>query len=477
MPQRPLVLVHGYSDTAKGFQKWVELLLKNGYEQNDLRVVDYRSLTNELTIKDLGEGLDRALSLSAGLADGQEFDAIVHSTGGLVIRTWLVGDERRRRRLKRLVMLAPANFGSPMAHKGRSTLGAVFKGEHEFGPDFMEAGDRILSELELGSAFSWDLAMKDLFVEEGTDGTQFYGSGTDTPYAFVCIGNKDYGILKRIVTEPGTDGTVRWSGCGLNCRRINVDLTRDKTGDAEDRERITIHPWVNDDLPLLIADGLNHGTIMGDPSDDLVGMVLQALEVDSPAAWQAWRTKSAAMTKALVDGGLDQYQQFVLRTVDERGDPVPDYHIEFLRQDGDRLIEVEFAADVHPFMNDTSYRCFHINLSDQQPERLTSLFARVIASSGTAFVGYHGVGSHRVNGGAINPTGKWDAEINLTSVLRGKESDDAAQKAVTFFFPFTTTLIEIRISREPEPLVGECDLLRMRTADQVLAGDAGIESK
>ena len=31
-----------------------------------------------------------------------------------------------------------------MAHKGRSLLGGIFKGTRQFGPDFMEAGDRVL---------------------------------------------------------------------------------------------------------------------------------------------------------------------------------------------------------------------------------------------------------------------------------------------------------------------------------------------
>jgi hypothetical protein len=29
-----------------------------------------------------------------------------------------------------------------------------------------------------------------------------------------------------VANDPGTDGTVRWSGCGLNTRKITIDLTR-----------------------------------------------------------------------------------------------------------------------------------------------------------------------------------------------------------------------------------------------------------
>jgi pimeloyl-ACP methyl ester carboxylesterase len=468
MARRPLVLIHGYSDTAKGFEKWLEIFKRRGYDPTQIQVSDYKSLTNELTIKDLGEGLDRALKTVAHLREGQEFDAVVHSTGGLVIRTWLVGHPDRRKRLKNLVMLAPANFGSPMAHKGRSTLGAIFKGGKDLGPDFLEAGDRILSELELGSSYTWDLAMKDLL-----GGEKFYDSGTGGPFAFVCIGNKDYGFLKKIITEPGTDGTVRWSGCNLNCRKIIVDLTESPTsairrdGTADPRDRIVIEPWVNDDMPLLIANKLNHGTIMSDPTDELIDMVDRALNVKETADWQAWCTESSRLTRAAIDAGTEKYQQFVIRMVDERGDPIPDYHLEFFcdKGKGKGLEEMEFVDDAHPFTEDTSYRCFHVNLSKRKPEELQRLVVRVIASSGTAFVGYHGVGSEHLitpDRKSHNKDGKWDAELDLTPVLKGDVvSNDATKRPVEFFHPFTTTLIEMKLNREPEPLSGIVDILKL----------------
>jgi hypothetical protein len=93
------------------------------------------TLNNEVTIKDLGEAFDLALHMTKFAkeipGDGWTFDAVVHSTGMLVLRQWLTsdpfqpGDVRSRiRRLKHLVGLAPATFGSPQAKKGRSWLGA-----------------------------------------------------------------------------------------------------------------------------------------------------------------------------------------------------------------------------------------------------------------------------------------------------------------------------------------------------------------
>ncbi|HEX2200455.1 MAG TPA: hypothetical protein VHH93_00310 [Gammaproteobacteria bacterium] len=120
MTKNPVVLVHGYSDKGESFKPWKKVLVDNGYQVEDVSICSYESLTNEVTIKDLAEGFDRALRIQAGLKDAEKFDAIVHSTGMLVIRSWLTTYNQRRERLNRLIGLAPASFGSPLADMGRS---------------------------------------------------------------------------------------------------------------------------------------------------------------------------------------------------------------------------------------------------------------------------------------------------------------------------------------------------------------------
>ncbi len=72
----------------------------------------------------------------------------------------------------------------------------------------------------------------------------------------------------------------------------------------------------------------------------------------------------------------------------------------------------------------------------------------MIASSGTGLVGYNGVGSEKITVGDEPPDkdGKWDASLSFSNVI----GDDA----VKFFYPFTTTLLELRLNREPLPLSG-----------------------
>ncbi|HKY20158.1 MAG TPA: hypothetical protein VJM31_02970 [Vicinamibacterales bacterium] len=448
MPKRPIVLVHGYSDKGPSFHAWRDALAAHGYDATTIHLGHYVSLSNEITIKDIAEGFDRALRLSK-LSKDEPFDAIVHSTGMLVVREWLAGTigtadrpevaQERQQRLKHLIGLAPATYGSPMAHKGRSWLGAIFKGGKQPGPDFMEAGDLVLAGLELGSSYTWDLAHRDFLADPPA-----YGRSSSTPYPFIFVGLKDYGWLKRTITEPGTDGTVRWSGVGFNSRKIRMDLTVEPTR----RQRITIEPWKNAAVPLVFVPGVNHGSILQSPTEELVRQVVEALEVSSGAEFEAWgRKHRAASDAALKASKARRWQQFIVHAADERGDGIADYFVDvgtitnksFKRLDA-------FDLDVHAYRDNRSYRCFHVDLDKLQPEKLKGLAVRVIASSGTELVGYHGYCSSPELAAQGVDENKWHSVVEFDETIGSQE--------VQFFFPYTTTLIEMRMNREPLPRTG-----------------------
>jgi pimeloyl-ACP methyl ester carboxylesterase len=444
MPRNPIVLIHGYSDDGGAFREWQQILERRGYDIAMVHACTYRSLTNEVTIKDIAEGFDRALRIQAGLSADEPFDAIVHSTGMLVIRAWLSAYAGRRERLKHLIGLAPATFGSPLAHKGRSWLGALFKGNRHLGPDFLEAGDKVLDGLELASRFSWDLAHLDLLGDE-----TFYGPTRRTPYVFIFCGIESYGGLRQLVEgEPGSDGTVRWAGCPLNTRKIIFDLTRDPARDASEK-RISVADWKNTDIPLIPVAGKNHGTILSEPGDELADLVDGALQVSTGPAFTQWIEDATRRTQPARQK-IDEWQQFVVRVVDERGDPVPDYNIQLFRRGGSGAKDGgihEFDFDVHTYKGDSSLRCFHVRLADLDYRKLPNLWVRVIASSGSQLVGYHGFGSEKTPDAPNARDGKWDASLDISSL-----TDDTGIK---FFYPFTTTLIELQLNREPLPLTGK----------------------
>lgn len=446
----PLVFIHGYSDQGTSYAKWKAALqgAPDAREPQVINICSYVTLNNEITVDDIADGLDQALR-DLGL-DKKPFDAIVHSTGMLVIRSWLTAQnasETRQGLLKHLIALAPATFGSPIAAKGRSLLGRIFKGNKQLGPDFMDSGNLVLSNLELGSSYTWDLAHRDMI------GKTFYGDDKATPYVFVFDGTSDYGKLAEIFDssdQEGTDGTVRWAGCALNTRKITLDLSQ--TGS----NRFSWSDWTNINIPLIPVHGLDHGEILQQPPDELISLVKQALAVNDRPSLDKFYLETVPNSDIVQRGqqtiNNNRWQQFIVHAVDSRGNSISDYSIEIVARDasGETTIGA-FEKDVRPFTADKSYRCFHVRLNDVNPKPGSQLIARVIASTGTDLVGYQGYGTGPA--GTASPTiGPVDIDIT--------EFDGHTAGKPTLFYPFTTTLIEIRLNRRPIPLQGPLEIFK-----------------
>lgn len=476
---RPLILIHGYSAEGLDFSRLCQELKARNIGAKDINVCNYISLNNEIMIKDIAEGFERALRYQTGLSHGEPFDAIVHSTGMLVLRAWLTNSGARAesndrlKRVKHIIGLAPATWGSPQAHKGRTWLGALVKGNRQPGPDFLNAGDRVLEGLELGSQFTWDLAHTDLLGP-----APYYDKGPDTPFVSIFIGNQPYEGLASVANEPGTDGTVRWAGCGLNTRKITIDLTRAAMGPDGPRHRASITPWADArlDVPMIAVDQRNHGTLVSDPPADLLDLMVDFLKVGDEGAetYENWLARARTYRERnigpmLVDPGwaaaglpadfkkffghlvggnekgkLEGWQQFVVHARDERGDGITDYMIEILMNlSGEWVPFEQMYTEVHAYGPDSSYRCFHIRLPAGLSKSNMPLLARINASTGTELMAYQGYGN--INGGQQQQL-KADAkpvEIEINDLGKGNGS---------LFYPFTTTLIEIILNREPLPL-------------------------
>lgn len=438
---RKLVLIHGYSDVGTSFQAWAAKLRDRGIDAQEINICSYISLNNEITIPDIGEGLARAAD-TLGWAQDQEFDAIVHSTGMLVARAWLCNNPERQKYLKHLVGLAPATWGSPLAHMGRSWLGAIVRGNRQFGPDFLNAGDRILDALELASKFTWDLSHRDLLCDKPV-----YTTDPSSPYVAIFIGNQTYTGIKELIDKPGTDGTVRWSGCALNTRKITVDLRKSSPSGS----RVQMIPWVEGRLsiPMFAVEGRNHTTLLSDPDDGLADHIASFLNVSSADEFNKWVQETSAWNAPALEKmkrekqtDIGGWQQFVMHVIDEFGDPVPDYVVDLYRQnpanlEGQELDDAEvkdFDIDVHPYAADQSFRCFHVRLP-AATDGGGELWMRLTASSGTALIAYQGY---------LSSSQKITAEAPVILNISHLENpgDD-------LFCPFTTTLVEIKLNREP----------------------------
>ena len=291
---------------------------------------------------------------------------------------------------------------------------------------------------------------------------------------FVFCGTGRYSGLRGIVNKPGTDGTVRRAGCGMNVRLIELDMTQSGSvvrrrvpalaavADVPAQRRVFPEKAFNVKIPVHLVGSpaeiddwlqkdkaeVNHATILSDPPDELVELVVDAFKKTDPATapggdpavgYDAWLAKADAATR--FKRLPQQYQQFIVHAVDARGDPITDYNLQLFRADGiDTQIE-EFDADVDAYGADPSYRCFHVDVASllsQGGPAVMGLTLRIVASSGTIYVAYLGYDPE-----AQTEPGSWDASLSF---------DGAKVAGIDLFRPYTTTLIRLYLERQVLPI-------------------------
>jgi hypothetical protein len=130
-----------------------------------IRLGDWISMHDEVTLADVAVALQKAwANMTCPPPPQRGPDCSQHRiAGGARMDDALPSPQTVP--IHHLLMLAPANFGSPLAHKGHSFIGRVIKGWGE--PGF-QTGDKILKALELGSPYTYELAERDLFNPDAT---------------------------------------------------------------------------------------------------------------------------------------------------------------------------------------------------------------------------------------------------------------------------------------------------------------------
>lgn len=375
---RPLVILHGYSDTSQSFQPLADALAESDALGADPIVVslgDYVTLNDYVGFPDLLAALDDAWTAHNLPREEGTVDMVVHSTGALVVRQWLRwlthekpspapggrGTEPEPCPVKHLCMLAPANFGSPLAHKGQSFIGRVLKGAKQNSDGPMQSGKYILKGLELASPFTWNLAMADRFAP---DDDQLFRKGRCL--CTVLVGNKGYDGLAAMANEDGSDGTVRVSTANMNCARLTIDFTLDPLHPVSDLKLST------GQTAFGFLEKYNHSTITyGDATPSLrqplLDHITRALTV-TDAGFSAWCDELAAVTASTSDK-QDGYQNSVFHCVDDQvpsGRPVSDFIVEFFEDEKDggalaKFFHTSALENVHNYSDDTSFRSLYVN--------------------------------------------------------------------------------------------------------------------
>lgn len=379
---KPLLIIHGWSDDASSFAPLADALAGTGRDVDNLYLGDYVSLDDDVRIRDLVAGLSRAWQQKNLPNTARSVDVIVHSTGGLIIRDWM-DTEYVSKGLKppvhNLVMLAPANFGSPLAHKGRAFYGRVIKGFSSLKP--LQTGTHILKALEMASPYSWNLAERDRFGDNAMS-----ASGVRTT---VIVGNTGYRGISSLANEAGSDGTVYVATANLNCASVQIHFP-----EGDRKPKVTAIRQSRGDTAFLVKQGFDHSSItLKDPqhsgNTELLGNIVEALSITNAADFKSWVTRCQQQSDALTArnaGSRDEhkhgFQNTVFRVRDDYGFHVCDYVVEFYHDTDSKrdllaeLFNRKVLEKVHAYKDDSALRSFMIDcgelyrIIDQQGEPL-----------------------------------------------------------------------------------------------------------
>lgn len=369
---RPLVIIHGWSDGAESFIPLAEAIeKKTGREVERIWLGNYVSLDDDVRMQDLVRGLadawkDRDLPVAS-----KSTDVIIHSTGGLIIRDWMHSHYMAKGikpPVNNLVMLAPANFGSPLAHKGRAFYGRVLKGFQS--KKRFETGTYLLKALEMASPYTWNLAQQDRF------GKNVFSAGGVR--ATVIVGNKGYGGISSLANEDGSDGTVYVSTANLNCGYLAIDFPP-----LPKKPRYKPLKVSKGATAFLVVDDHDHSSVALKNDDHpgnatLLNNIVKALDIKSAADFEKWIKSCAAKTRNVMKKYADDkdehkhgYQNTVFRVRDNQGFDVTDYVIEFYHdaEQGffDRFAELfnkKAVSKVHAHKDNSAFRSFMINCTE-----------------------------------------------------------------------------------------------------------------
>lgn len=368
-----LVIVHGWNEgrgSGRALARRLAALPPEGIGEqvttlcpgDDLRVDDATRFA------DLAAALDRAWRRRGLPRRARSVDVVTHGPAALIVREWMTqyfapGEVP----IRRLLMLAPTNFGTPLAQGGRSLIGRALRGWQ--GSSLPAVGAGLREALALAGPYTEALAQRDCF-----GGQRWYGPGG--VLATVLCGNCGLPGIAAVGNRPGTDGVTRLACANLNALRIGVDFSGPPT----------VAPALSQSRPPCtvafgIADGEDHLSIAGRAGGPrrarTLALMRRALSVDD-AGYPDWCSELQAHNQAVTeiaearDGThYHSFHNAVLRAVDDAGFPVRDYVVELYVNDDrsahDRRrtqrIQEEAVVAAHSFSGDASRRNLLIDVT------------------------------------------------------------------------------------------------------------------
>ena len=368
---KPIVLIHGYSSesptpdpiSVANIYGTLPQRLRASYEVVEVNLSRYVSLNDSVSVADIARGLNRALLEQHQTLLENGFNVVIHSTGALVIRTWIKLFSPKPSPIHNLVYLAGANLGSGWASIGQGQVARWGRFVFERGA---QRGLKVLQSLELGASPTIDLHLS--FTRGDSRMVEDY-----KVQEFVIIGTQAdaswFEFPVRYAHEDGSDGVVRVSAANLNFNHLEigpkdgtpflpwaaikaaVQAAEAKT-DFPEYYEVKSASFAGKDRPLVPCGipyrcahtgdemGIVSGTI---PQDQVERMLKLALETPerTPTAWQravaaydretgqtfasARRMQKPGFFNFLADprNQYDPHAQIVIRLRDQDGLPIP----------------------------------------------------------------------------------------------------------------------------------------------------------
>ena len=348
-----IVCLHGWSDNHHSLLPLADYISKQQNKSvQHLWLSNYLSLDDALQFSDLASAMMQAWQQQGLSLAPNSVDVVVHSMGALVLRFWLQqyfsADEIP---IRRCVMLAPANFGSALAHKGQAWLGRVFKGLHY--PKTFQVGSQLLQDMEVGSPALWQLAEQDCFLKP-----IFHPK---TILTTILIGSEGYSGLAAMVNEPGSDGVIRWSAANLEPVSMQMSFAH--------RPVITDTKKSKNHTAFCLMPDCNHHTILCDTQQQVNTQVAKAVMSGltvTAETFDAWHKHCQTQVKAHLSQlpMKQQCQQMWLYVENQFNKPVDDYvFLATIKQDDMHHLTDYFQTSVqlnaHVIHSQPAYRCLY----------------------------------------------------------------------------------------------------------------------
>lgn len=292
---RKLVCIHGWSDNSHSFDPLIQHFSHS--TRYIIKLADFITLDDSVCVEDLVDAMQEAWNIHGLIGHEKSIDVITHSTGALILRAWLQRYyPKGNAPILHLLMLAPPNFGSHLAHKGRAFFGRMTKGidiEHPF-----EVGAQLLNALELASTYTWQLAMQDCFGD-------YSPFGAHDIMTTICIGASGYNGIAAIANMPGSDGVVPIASSQLAGHLLKVHYN---SGNA-----LSINIQASKaQVAFAVLPKRNHSTILRTDDAWELSLFHEALHV-TPEGFQAFcqRIVNAQHFQQTIMCVQNQYKQMV----------------------------------------------------------------------------------------------------------------------------------------------------------------------